>query len=97
MSSDEIETNSMNGTRLTEQGPSSCRCSQQGNICRHHENPVISKRRKLTSQENKIVVECNLLSEPKISGYRIWLQKGMFCYKNKDWLIRQILFIGKVG
>ena len=97
MSSNEIQTNDVNGSRLAEQGPSSGRCSRQGNIGRHHENPVISKRRKWTSQENKIVVECNLLSEPKISGYRIWLQKGMFWYKNKDWLIRQILFIGKVG
>ena len=46
-------------------------------------NPVISKRRKWTSQENKIVMECYLLSEPKIRGYRkrmlsLWLQKGMF-------------------
>ena len=46
-------------------------------------NPVISKRRKWTSQDNKIVMECYLLSEPKIRGYRkhmlsLWLQKGMF-------------------
>ena len=44
---------------------------------------VISKRRKWTSQENKIVMECYLLSEPKIRGYRkrmlsLWQQKGMF-------------------
>ena len=44
---------------------------------------AISKRRKWTSQENKIVMECYLLSEPKIRGYRkrklsLWLQKGMF-------------------
>ena len=44
---------------------------------------VISKRRKWTSQENNIVMECYLLSEPKIRGYRqhmlsLWLQKGMF-------------------
>ena len=43
-------------------------------IGRHHANPVISKRRKWTSQEN---------SEPKIRGYRkrmliLWQQKGMF-------------------
>ena len=49
----------------------------------NHANPVISKRRKWTSQENKIVIECYLLSEPKIRGYRkrmlsLWLQKGMF-------------------
>ena len=83
MSSNEIETNDVNGSRLAEQGPSSGRCSQQGNIGRHHANPVISKRRKWTSQENKIVTECYLLSEPKIRGYRkhmlsLWLQKGMF-------------------
>ena len=46
-------------------------------------NPVISKRRKWISQENKIVMECYLLNEPKIRGYRkcmlsLWLQKGMF-------------------
>ena len=44
---------------------------------------TISNRRKWTSQENKIVMECYLLSEPKIRGYRkrmlsLWLQKGMF-------------------
>ena len=83
MSSNEIETNNVNGSRLAEQGPSSGRCSRQGNIGRHHANPVISKRRKWTSQENKIVKECYLLSEPKIRGYRkrvlsLWLQKGMF-------------------
>ena len=73
----------MNGSRFTEQVASSCRCSRQGNIGRHHANPVISKRRKLTSQENKMVMECYLLSEPKVRGYRkrmlsLWLQKGMF-------------------
>ena len=66
-----------------EQGSSSGRCSQWGNIGRHHVNPGISKRRKLTSQENKIVMECYLLSEPKIRGYTkcmlsLWLQKDMF-------------------
>ena len=84
MSSNEIETNDLNWSRLTEQGSSSGRCSRQGNICRHHANPVIiSKRRKWTSQENKIVMECYLLSEPKIKEYRkrmlsVWMQKGMF-------------------
>ena len=83
MSSNKIETNDMNGSRLAQQGPSSSRCSRQGNIGRHHVNPVISKRKKWTSQENKIVMECYLLSEPKIRGYRkrmlsLWLQKGMF-------------------
>ena len=88
MSSNEIETNDVNGSRLAEQGPSSGRCSRQGNIGRHHANPVISKRRKWTSQENKIVMECYLLSEPKIRGYRkrklsLWLQKGMFSVSEK--------------
>ena len=83
MSSNEIETNDVNGSRLAEQGPSSGRCSRQGNIGCHHANPVISKRRKWTSQENKTVMECYLLNEPKITAYRrrmlsLWLQKGMF-------------------
>ena len=83
MSSNEIETNDVNGSRLAKQRSLSSRRSQQGNIGRHHANPVISKRRKWTSQENKIVMECYLLSEPKIRGYRkrmlsLWLQKGMF-------------------
>ena len=55
MSSNEIETNDMDGSQLEEQGPSSGRCSWQGNIGPHHANPVISKRRKWTSQGNKIV------------------------------------------
>ena len=83
MSSNKIDINDVNGSRLADKGPSSGRCSRQGNIGRHHANPVISKRRKWTSQENKIVMECYLLSEPKIRGYRkrmlsLWLQKGMF-------------------
>ena len=66
-----------------EQGSSSGRCSQRGNTGRHHVNPGISKRRTWTSQENKIVMECYLLSEPKIRGYTkcmlsLWLQKDMF-------------------
>ena len=90
MSSNEIETNDINGSRIAEQGHSSGRCSRQGNIVRHHANPVISKRRKWTSQENKIVMECYLLSEPKIRAYRnrmlsLWLQKGMF------WVLEQRL------
>ena len=70
MSSTQIETNDVNGFRLAEQGSSSGRCSEQGNIGRHHANLVISKRRNWTSQENKIVMACYLLSEPKIRGYR---------------------------
>ena len=84
MSSNEIQTNDVNGSRLAGQGPLSGRCSRQGNIGRDHVNPVISKRRKWTSQENKIVMECYLLSEPKSRGYRkrmqsLWQQKGIFC------------------
>ena len=91
MSSNEIETNDVNGFRIAEQGPSSGRCSRQGNIGRHHANPVITKRRKWISQENKIVMECYFLSEPKIRWYRklmlsLWLQKGMF------WVSEQRLF-----
>ena len=83
LSSTERETNDVNRCRLAEQGPSSGRCSRQGNNGRHHANPVISKRRKWTSEENKIVKECYLLNEPKIRGYRkrmlsLWQQKGMF-------------------
>ena len=71
MSSNEIQTNDVNGSQFTEQGPSSGRCSRQGNIgCHHHANPVISTRRKWISQENKIIMECYLLNEPKIRGYR---------------------------
>ena len=83
MSSNEIQTNDVNGSQLPEQGSLSGRCSRQGNIGRHHANPVISTRRKWTSPENKVVMECYLLSEPKIRGYRkrilsLWQQKGIF-------------------
>ena len=83
MSRNGIETNDMKWSQLAEQGPSSSRCSQQGNIGRHHVNAVINKWRRWTSQENKIVMVCHLLSEPKVRGYRkhmlsLWLQKGMF-------------------
>ena len=82
MSSNEIKTDGVNGSRLAEQGPSSGRCSRQGEHC-HHVNPVIRKRTKWTSQENKIVMECYLFRESKIRGYRkrmlsLWLQKGTF-------------------
>ena len=78
-----MQTNDVNGSRLAEQGPSSGRCSRQGNIGCHHANPVINQRRKWTRQENKIIMESYLLSEPKIRGYRkrmlnLWQQKGMF-------------------
>ena len=83
MSSSEKEINDMKGSQLAEQGLLSGRCSRQGNIGHHHVNPVISKRRKWTSEENKIVMECCLLSEPRVRGYRkhmlsLWLQKSMF-------------------
>ena len=60
----------MNGSQHVEQEPSSGRCSRQVNIGRHHANPIISKRRTWTSQENKILMECYLFSDPKIRGYR---------------------------
>ena len=46
-------------------------------------NPVIPKKRKSTSQENKIVMEFYLLSEPKIKNYgkdilSLWQHQGMF-------------------
>ena len=83
MCSNDIETNDINGSQLLEQGPLFSRFSRKGNIGHHHANAVISKRRKWTSQENKIVMESYLLSEPKIRRYRkhmlsLWLQKGMF-------------------
>ena len=83
-------TNYVNGSRLAEQGPSSGKCSRQGNIGHHHANPAIIKKRKWTSQENKIFMESYLLSEPKIRGCRkhmlsLWPQKGMF------WVSEQIL------
>ena len=83
MSTYETEINDANGSQLAEQGPSSGRCSRQGNMGHHHANPVSSKRRKWTSQENKIVMECYLLKQPKIRRYRkrmlsLWLQKGVF-------------------
>ena len=99
MSGNEIETNDVNGSRLGEQGPSSRRCSRQGNIGRHYANPIISKRRKWTSQKNKIVMECDLLSEPKIRRYRkrmlsLWLQKGMF-WVSEQRLVDQANTIGR--
>ena len=91
MCSNDIETNDINGSQLLEQGPLFSRFSRKGNIGHHHANAVISKRRKWTSQENKIVMESYLLSEPKIRRYRkhmlsLWLQKGMF------WVSEQKLF-----
>ena len=70
MSSNEMKTNDVNGFRFAEQGPSSGWCSRQENSGRHYVNSAISKRRKWTSQENKIVMGCYLLSEPKIRGHR---------------------------
>ena len=63
-----LQTDDVNGFRLTEQGPSSSRCSRQGNIGCDNVNPVISKRRKWTSQENQIVMECYLLSDSRLEG-----------------------------
>ena len=83
MSTKQIKTNDVNGSRLEEQGPASSKCSRQENIGRHHPNHVISKRGKWSSQANKTEMECHLLSEPKVRGYRrhmliLWLNKGMF-------------------
>ena len=83
MSIKQIETSNLKGSQLTEQESSSGKGSQQENIGRHYVNPVISKRRKWSSQDNKIVIQCYLLSEPKVKGYRkhmlrLLLNKGMF-------------------
>ena len=83
MSTKQIETNDVNESRLAEQGPSSGRCCGQGKMGCYHANPVISKQGKWSSQENKVVMECYLLSEPKVRGYRknmlsLWLNKDMF-------------------
>ena len=77
MSSNEIETNDVNGYQLAEQGPLS------GTLVIIMQILSISKRRSSTSQDNETVMECYLLSEPKIRGYRkrmlsLWVQKGMF-------------------
>ena len=89
MSSNERETNDVNGCRLAEQGPLSGRCSRQGNIGRHQANPVISKR-KWTSQENKIVKECYLLNEPKIRGYRKFIAAKGFVLFSEQRLLHQV-------
>ena len=52
------------------------------NIGRHHASSVISKRKKWSSQKNKIVMECYLLSEPNVRGYKkrmlsLWLNQGI--------------------
>ena len=70
MSGNEMETDDVNGSQLAEQGSLSSRCSRQGNIGCHHANQVISKRRKWTSKENEIIMDCCLLCEPKIREYR---------------------------
>ena len=57
MSSNKIETNDVNGSQLSEQGPLPGKCSRQGNICHHHTNPVISNRREWTNQKSKIVMQ----------------------------------------
>ena len=64
-----------------------------GELGGRHANPVISKGKQRTSQENKIVMECYLLSEPKIRGNRkcilsLWLQKGIF-WVSKQRLVDQ--------
>ena len=79
----QIKANDVNRSRLAGQEPSSGRCSRQGNIGHHHVNSAISKRRKWPIQENKIIMKCYLLSEPKVRGYRkrmlsLWLNKGIF-------------------
>ena len=83
MTTKQTETNDANGSQLAEQVPSSSSCSRQGNNGRYHTNLVISKQRKRSSQENKIVMENYLLRENKVRGYKkcmlsLWWNKGMF-------------------
>ena len=83
MSTKQIETNDVNGSRIAEQGSLSGGCCGQGKMGCYHVNRVISKQGKWSSQENKVVMECYLLSEPKVRGYRknmlsLWLNKDMF-------------------
>ena len=71
------------GPNLQSKDPHPAGVLDRGDISHHHANPVICKRRKWTTQENKNVMECYLLTEPKIRGYRkcilsLWLQKGIF-------------------
>ena len=82
MSSNEIETNDVNGSRSQSKDPRPAGVLDRG-ILVNRVNCVISKRRKWTSQENKIIIQCNLMSEPKIRGCKklmpsLWLQKSMF-------------------
>ena len=72
-----IETDDINESQITEEGPSSGMRSWNRGIDRHHVNPVNRiRQKKWSSQENKIVMECYILSEPKIRVYR----KSMLVY-----------------
>ena len=71
------------GPDLQSKDPHPARVLDMGNTGCHRANNAISKKRTQTSQENKIVIECYLLCEPTITGYRkrmqsLWLQKSMF-------------------
>ena len=88
MSIKHVEISNVNGSQLKEQGSSSSKCFQQGNIGHHH--AILSLVIEGSGQENKIVMECYLLGKPKVRGYRkhmasLWLNKGMF------WVSEQIL------
>ena len=82
MSTKQIVTNDRNRSSLAKQGPSSGRCFWQGNIGRHHASSVISKQKKWSSQENKIVKECSLykvnLRLEVIESVKLWFNKTMF-------------------
>ena len=65
-------------------------------------HPIISKRRKWSSQENKMVIECYLLSESKVKGYRkrmlrLWLNKGMFQVSEQRLIDQANVFTEIVG
>ena len=90
MPSNEIETNDVNGSWLTEQEPLSGRCSRQANIGCHHVNPVISKRRKWTTQENKIVWSAIYWVSPRLEG----IESACWVYGHKNvcfWVSEQRL------
>ena len=94
MSTKQRETNDANDPDSQSKGPRPAGALDRGNIGRHHANPVISKRRKSPSKENKILMECYLLREPKARGYRkrmlnLWLNKCIMFWVLEQRLVDQ--------
>ena len=82
------------------EGPSSGRCpmAQQHGPGRHPATAA-RMRRKWTKYENRVVMECFYLSDPKTRGYRkrmhvLWNDRGMFNVTEQR-LIDQKFQIGK--